>query len=221
MTEKNKANGTKKKSLTKTSEDKLNVTQQLETIKQNTFDTLAKYDRERAVAAEGEGHEAPESLSEVWEEACRQTDTNEMLRTNLMQMQVLFQEMFRDLFGDINLAEKESKELIATLKGSHDDADWDRYKELRDIVKKERAEMIKRIESMSKTIKQLQSEYRAGEMAKAQHYHISEVRAQQMFIIAIMRQMITDQTLLNAISEALIVGWQQMGSFSQKEEYKG
>jgi len=198
------------------------TSQQLETVKAQISNTLVEVDKDRAVMAKAEGAEAPESLSDVWEEAMRQTDTNEMLRTNLMQLQVVFQEMYVELFGDITGNKKETTALIEKLtKGENNNEDWQRYKELKRMVASERVDMIKRIESMAKTIKQIQQEYRAGEMAKAQFYHISEVRAQQMFIIAIMKQFITDQTLLNTMSNALITGWQQMGSFAKNEEYNG
>ena len=187
----------------------------LQVIREQTERTLSEYDEQRADLAEKLGETKPESLSEVWMQACRQQDTNEMLKNNLMQMQVLFQELYQGLFSGINGADRQMADLIKKLEKDDSIKNWNRIAELRTSIAKDRSEQIKRVESMMKTMKQVASEYRQGEMAKAQFYHISEVMSQQMFVIAILKQMISDNTLMNDISDALFAGFQQMGSISK------
>lgn len=187
----------------------------LSLLREQTSKLLSDYDLERASLAKVEGRPEPASLDDIWQQSCKQQDTNEMLRTNLMQMQVVFQELYQDLFAGQNKRDAELTALLKKLSKGDDPEDYDRYRELRKVAVEERSKMIKGIESFAKTIKQLSAEYRQGEMAKAQFYHVSEVRAQQMFVLAIMKQFISDQTLLNNMSDALETGFSKMGSLAE------
>jgi len=190
-------------------------------IREQTSRTLADYDAERAKIAKIQGVRSPESLADVWNQACKQQDTNEMLRNNLMQLQVVFQEMYQDLFAGDNSRDMELVKLLKKLSKGDYPEDFARYRVLRKDAVEERAKTIKGVESFAKTIKQVSAEYRQGEMAKAQFYHVSEVMAQQMFILAILKQMINDQTLLNNISDALQVGFEKLGGLAKNENEHG
>lgn len=183
-------------------------------IRDQTQKTLTAYDEDRAKLAKAEGNKAPESLAEIWTQACRQQDTNEMLRGNFMQLQVIFQELYQALYAGQDKNDKETLELMDRLSGGGPE-DFRKFKELKKAAAEERAKVIKQIESFAKTMKQVAAEYRQGEMAKAQFYHVSEVRAQQMFVLAIMKQFISDQTLLNNMSDALESGFSKMGSLTE------
>ena len=141
-----------------------------------------------------------------------------MLRMNLMQLQVVFQEVYETLYSGMNQYDNRTAQLIESLEKNDTVENWNRLKEIRGKMVKERANAIKLVESLSKTIKQVSAEYRQGEMAKAQFYHVSEVKALQMFVLAILKQQINDQTMLNNISEALEMGFRQMGSMTKPDE---
>jgi len=183
--------------------DVVSPVNKLTVLRQQTDNVLKEYDDARAKHAEEQGLPRPESMEAVWKEACDQQDTNEMLRNYMMQMHVMFQELFQDVYKYNTQSKKENNKLWDEYKADGSPEALQKYEESKRYADKMHKDMLNGLQSMARTIKTIAQEYRQGEMTKALYYHISEVRGSQSLIIATLKQMIPDQSILNKIADAL------------------
>jgi len=180
-------------------------------LRKQTDSILQEYDSMRKKRAEDKGLVAPESMADVWEEAIAQQDTNEMLRNYMMQLHVMFQELFQDVYKANTKAQEENDVIWQVYEDSKDIHDLNRFVDAKRYADKDRLQMVNGLQNMAKTIKAIAQEYRQGEMTKALYYHIAEIRAGNALVIATLKQMIPDQSLLNNICDVLEMKFKTIG----------
>jgi len=181
----------------------VNPLEKMKVMRDQTSLILREYDEQRRKNAEDTGESRPESMADVWTEACDQQDTNEILRNYMMQLHVMFQELFQDVYKFNKKCNADNDKLLTLYEKTQDGNDLKEYVKAKRYSDKQRLDMVSGIESMARTIKGIAQEYRQGEMTKALYYHISEVRSSQALIIATLKQLIPDQSILNQIADAL------------------
>lgn len=101
------------------------------------------------------------SLEKMWEEVCQFTDTNEMVRMNLQQIQIIFQEQFDKYYKRKAEHDLMLKEVLD--KGEEYVND---YVEMQASFAKEQSEDIRMIMELSQRVEGMAKEYRQCALQK-------------------------------------------------------
>lgn len=155
---------------------------------------LQKFDEEKPEESRG--------LARIWEECFRFQDTNELVRTNLYQIQVLLQKAFDEHINNDRANRRYLKELADTAKVGNE-AEKIQYKQECERVRKDRMAENAQMMKMAETAKALASEYRSCRTAQSYFLHITKVQQFALIIQAIIHQYVHQPDVLESISKAI------------------
>jgi hypothetical protein len=163
-------------------------------MKESIGTVLKDYDAENPEASRG--------LAKIWDDCFRFQDTNELVRTNLYQIQVLLQKAFDEHI----LSEKRNRDYLKKLaedKKDGTEATRELYRTEQDRIRKDRladnAQMLK----MAETAKALANEYRQCRTTQSYFLHITKVQQFALVILARVHQFIHQPDILAEISKAI------------------
>lgn len=153
-------------------------------------DTLAVADANNA-ALGIESH-----LEKMWQEVSRFTDTNEIVRLNLQQIQVMFQEQFDKYYQRKAQHDIMLKEVLDKGEDYVND-----YVEMQQAFKNEQAEDLKMIMLLSQRVEGMAKEYRQCALQKKWVVHIALVIQFKLAVESAIHRNVSDPNVLSAISD--------------------
>lgn len=137
-----------------------------------------------------------EDLAKVWDQLNEMNDTNEILRHNFMEVQVLIREAQDEFYAK----KKRDQALLEQLLAGGEE----KYEEFRttqqEITKQDAAER-KHITTLWKTAKQLAQEYRQCAMQKRYTLHVAVVQAWKMAMENAVYRHVSDENVRRLIAE--------------------
>lgn len=159
-------------------------------IKQQIKNTLAVADERYAEM------ELPSNLEKMWDEVTKFTDTNEIVRLNLQQIQVMFQEQFDKYYRRKSDHDRMLQEVLA--KG--DDYATE-YVEMERTFKQEQEDDLKIIMNLSQRVEGMAKEYRQCALQKKWVVHIALVVQFKLAVESAIHRNVSDPRVLTAISD--------------------
>jgi hypothetical protein len=164
------------------------------TMKDSIGEVLKGFDSDNPEMSRG--------LAKIWEDCFRFQDTNELVRTNLYQIQVLLQKAFDE---HINNDRQNRKYLagLADVAKVGNEAEKLIYKTECERVRKDRMAENAQMMKMADTAKALANEYRQCRTTQSYFLHITKVQQFALIIQAIIHQYIHQPDILQAISKAI------------------
>ena len=139
------------------------------------------------------------SLEQIWDEVCEFTDTNEMVRINLQQIQVMFQEAFSRYYSD--KVGRENMLKIVEKKVSESSEFIEQFIDLKRLYAQEEADQMKVITTLSSRVEGMAKEYRQCALQKKWVVHIALVIQFKLAVESAIHRNISDPQVLSAISE--------------------
>jgi len=172
----------------------------LESMRRETTAALREYDR-----LNREINKDASSLEDTWRQVCRIQDTNEMVRSNLHQLQVLFQKVYCDMMVQQVQAETE----LNILENDKSPEGLKYYLAVYKVKRSEWMQNIAIIQEMAKTCTALSAEYNKTQMTRKFFLHISVVEQLKALFIASIHAEIHDNNTLARISSKLSEGYRK------------
>lgn len=164
------------------------------TMKDSIGAVLQDYDRDNPEQSRG--------LAKIWNDCFKFQDTNEMVRTNLYQIQVLLQKAFDEHINNDRQNRAYLKKLADTATVGNE-AEKGIYKSECERVRKDRMAENAQMMKMAETAKALANEYRQCRTTQSYFLHITKVQQFALIIQAIIHQYIHQPDVLQEISKAI------------------
>jgi len=136
------------------------------------------------------------SYEEVWNNVVAIQDTNQLVRENLNQMQVVLHRLLEQFYARDRLREEKLAELLS----SEDRESLELYHLVREEHAKERMSDVKCIDMIANTCNRLANEHRQCLLAKKYYYHSSMVQGLLAYVASVLHQEIHNVKLLDKIS---------------------
>jgi hypothetical protein len=130
----------------------------------------------------------------IWDELNDLADSNEMIRMNMNQMQVHFQNAQQEFWGRKAKNDKELSDLL------ENPDKYDEYKAKMEQYAADDEKARKHITDLARITANLAKEYRQCAMQKKYVVHLVKVRQLILVVQAAIHQHVHDQNTLNAIS---------------------
>lgn len=180
----------------------------LQQLRVKTHETLVAFDRSMKKL-----HADHTPVADIWTEVCAFSDTNELLRMNLMQIQTLFQEAYQSFFSERARNAEKLNKILDALITDPTIADYEEFRRQKTNFEEDERKARKELQDFAKTMRQLFTEYRQAEMAKKYLFHLNEVQSFMLLCQAAIHQQVHDQNTLVNLSRSLREGYRKM--FSQ------
>ena len=135
-------------------------------------------------------------LVQIWDEVSKTIDTNEHIKVNLEELQLMIQRQQNQYYMRMTEADKILEKILEASNG-----DLNIYRAEKERLVNEQSESAKRIQQMMLTAVKLASEYRQCALQKRYVVHIAKVLEFKTMILAIINQHISDPKVLCAIAE--------------------
>lgn len=154
----------------------------IEAITKPFEDSLQQLDQERGW-----------SMTEIWRDCRRMHDENAMLRQNLLQLEVVWQEEMAQWSSTRKIITDALKESHKTEAGHLDTEALKNILALNETV-------TKTISRLNSAIKDLRKEIRQSEFQSRFFFHVNDIQQFMMGLTAIMGKYIPQEQLVNAIT---------------------
>jgi len=185
------------------------IASELEITQKKIRDTFAQIDGDR----EKKGLKG-KNLAGLWDELRAFSDANELIRLNIQQMQVHFQEAQQAFWA----RQAQADEALDRLADNGEDG-FDRYQKYKSRFDEETRKDRKMINDLAKTIQKLAAEYRQCALSKKWVVHMAKVQQLKMVVEAAIHRHVHDQATLNKIAEDISDSCRQLFPVSADSEY--